>query len=603
MSATEDDTELRDLLIQNLENTGVLNKLKAEMRAAVFLAMEEQDKLESKSPLINENLKKCLNTTDEFQKSYGLLQDEAVPEPGGSARMLQNRHGQTAADRTVCGSVTEVCRLAASLIMDFLQVFNLDFSLSVFQPEISSLNGLDGRDLVCRELDLSELNRNCPLLLELVKRRHKAPEEPSQKQIAHARKKFDFYDKDGSGSVVKDDVRSVFTDLFPGLNSCRNMLDRFITDELRAADKTFSKTIDFQVFLGLYKHLYAQCRSVVRFTFLISSQPTGANSFPLLPVVQDSEVSQTQSPVPEEKTAPPPSIPRFKGQNLRGQTAVKDSEGGTSLGKGDFQQQSSKHSEDHGTPSLLQRDCLDQDLDDDPDEGDSFFDDPLPKPQRTYGCLSVLAADHPPSEHSHTSELRKVEGSRSRESPAESLSEAQRPGGGGSSASEASHSRNGASGSRERGFRDSRAQNDKTGSLHFDDDVEYDDDFNSHRSDLSKSEFSIGEEIEEASSEGPDNSDKFDDTTQDLSVSQLSQSHGADYMEEKKKMDYLEFGSDYEYNDTDYNLIGPCSHRNNHSVEMVVGPYIHSIICILGFVGNSLVIVTYASPYTRGPSP
>ena len=28
MSATEDDTELRDLLIQSLESSGVLNKLK-----------------------------------------------------------------------------------------------------------------------------------------------------------------------------------------------------------------------------------------------------------------------------------------------------------------------------------------------------------------------------------------------------------------------------------------------------------------------------------------------------------------------------------------------------------------------------------------------
>lgn len=28
MSATEEDTELRDLLIQNLENNGVLNKIK-----------------------------------------------------------------------------------------------------------------------------------------------------------------------------------------------------------------------------------------------------------------------------------------------------------------------------------------------------------------------------------------------------------------------------------------------------------------------------------------------------------------------------------------------------------------------------------------------
>ncbi|XP_045915898.1 FGFR1 oncogene partner isoform X10 [Micropterus dolomieu] len=445
MSATEDDTELRDLLIQNLENSGVLNKLKAEMRAAVFLAMDEQDKLENKTPLINENLKKSLLSRDG--------------------------------------------RLVASLILDFLQVFNLDFTLAVFQPEINSLNGLDSRDLICRDLDLSEseVNKNCPLLLELVKRGRRRPaEEPSPKQIALARKKFDFYDKGGSGSVAKEDLKSVFTDLCPSLN--KNMLERFLTDELRAADKTFSKTIDFQVFLGLYKRLFAQCTSVV---------------------VQDSDVGQPQSHLPEDRTSSPP--------------ASKDSDGVTSLGKGGLQQPGSKHSEasDSRTSSSgpnrerLDRD-RDQDLDleveDDPDDGDSFFDDPLPKPQKTYGW--------------------KVEVSGARGAPAGSLSEAPRPGGGGSSMSEQSHSRNAASGSRERGSRDSRALNDKTGSLHFDDDVEYDDDFNSHRSDLSKSELSIGEEIEEVSIEGPDNSDKFDDTTQDLSVSQLSQNHGADYMEE-----------------------------------------------------------------------
>lgn len=83
----------------------------------------------------------------------------------------------------------------------------------------------------------------------------------------------------------------------------------------------------------------------------------------------------------------------------------------------------------------------------------------------------------------------------------------------------------------------------------------------SHRSDLSIGELSIGEEIEDVSIEGPENSDKvtpdqliaaqsnvftlnksslfvclfvvqFDETTQDVSISQLSQSHGADYMED-----------------------------------------------------------------------
>ncbi|XP_030578280.1 centrosomal protein 43 isoform X2 [Archocentrus centrarchus] len=512
MSAAEDDTELRDLLIQNLENSGALNKLKAEMRAAVFLAMEEQDKLENKSPLVNESLKKCLNTKDG--------------------------------------------RLVASLIVDFLQVFNLDFTLAVFQPEINSINGLDGRDQVCGELSISDtdLNRKTPLLLELVRRgRHRdkaasLPEELTQKQITNARKKFDFYDKEHSGSVLREDLKNVFTDLFPTVS--RNVLERFITDELRASEKHFSTKVDFQLFLGMYRRLFAQCRAVV---------------------LQDAEVGAVHSQLPEQRVSPPPvsKIPRYKGLRGQSQTAAQDPE--RPVSKGDCQQKEEV--------SADRRDHLDLDLEgeEDLDEGDSFFDDPLPKPQKTYGCqspfgekdssdrtsshkdvvplveespsgsivssmrrgrslsdLSVLAADSEGEQdepHSDRSELRKVEVSGSRGSAAGSLPEAQRPasGGGGSSTSEPSLSRNGASQSRERGF---KAPNDRTGSLHLDDEVEYDDDFNSHRSDLSKSELSIGEEIEEVSIEGPDHSGKFDESTQDLSVSQLSQSHGADYMED-----------------------------------------------------------------------
>ena len=36
MSATDDDTELRDLLIQNLENNGVLNKLKVRTLSLIL---------------------------------------------------------------------------------------------------------------------------------------------------------------------------------------------------------------------------------------------------------------------------------------------------------------------------------------------------------------------------------------------------------------------------------------------------------------------------------------------------------------------------------------------------------------------------------------
>lgn len=61
----------------------------------------------------------------------------------------------------------------------------------------------------------------------------------------------------------------------------------------------------------------------------------------------------------------------------------------------------------------------------------------------------------------------------------------------------------------------------------------------------------------------------------------------------------MDFSEEEMFNQSDYgnsteDWIGPCSHQNNHSVEMVIGPYVHSIICILGFVGNCLVIITYA---------
>ncbi|XP_015237949.1 PREDICTED: FGFR1 oncogene partner [Cyprinodon variegatus] len=478
MSAAEDDTELRDLLIQNLENSGVLNKLKAEMRAAVFLAMEDQDRLENKTPLINENLKKCLSTKDG--------------------------------------------RLVASLILDFLQVFSLDFSLAVFQPEINSLNGLDGRDLVCRELGLSEseLNRNSPVLLELVRRSRQKDEpsvinegdrsgpvlrELSQKQIRTARKAFDSHDKDQRGSVRKDDLKSVFRDLLPGLN--KNMLETFVDDELRAAG---------------------------------SGESEGSRVL----VVGDSDETGAQSQKPEDKPGSPPAskIPRFKGQ--KSQTAAQDLERILSLPKRDLQQQ-------ERSSSSVRMEHLDLELDEevDHDEEDSFFDDPLPKPQKTYGCspigekdssertdspkdLSVLA-DDPELDQGGSildrgSELRKAETSGTRGSPVGSMTEALRPRGG-SSGSEPSLSRNGAKTSREKNL---RAASDRTGSLHLDEEEEYDDDFNSHRSDLSNGELSLAEDIEEVSIEGPENSEKSNEATQDLSISQISQSHGADYMED-----------------------------------------------------------------------
>uniref|UniRef100_A0AAY4F137 FGFR1 oncogene partner (FOP) N-terminal dimerisation domain-containing protein n=1 Tax=Denticeps clupeoides TaxID=299321 RepID=A0AAY4F137_9TELE len=255
MSAADEDTELRDLLIQNLENNGVLNKIKAELRAAVFVALEEQDKIENKSQLVNENLKKCLNTKDG--------------------------------------------RLAASLISDFLQFFHLDFTLAVFQPEINTLNGFDSHDALSRDLGMSDAegNRNNPLLLELIRcSRNKDKPMP-------------LFTEDKNGRISKDEVTAVVADMFPN----------------------FSRySVDFQEFLGIYKRLFLQCRSVVTLIcgYILSVYVI---------VIMHSDNQQKSS-----------------------------------SGMGDHQASSSLRK-----PGDLEVDEV--------EDGDSFFDDPLPKPQKSYG--------------------------------------------------------------------------------------------------------------------------------------------------------------------------------------------------------------------------
>ncbi|KAI5090663.1 FGFR1 oncogene partner isoform X2 [Silurus meridionalis] len=517
MSATEEDTELRDLLIQNLENNGVLNKIKAELRAAVFLALEEQDKVENKTPLVNENLRKCLSTKD------------------------------------------------GNLITDFLQVFNLDFTLAVFQPEINTVNGLDTRESLSKELGFSEYEgkKSTPLLLEFIKRSRNndkfsifseadrashIPKELSPRQIAEAQKKFDCRCKDPSGGLGKDDVIGIFSELLP--NFSRSMLEQFVTDELAAKD--LNNSVDFQEFLGLFKQLHFQCRSVIpRYKGFIKAS-----------------AAQEEPPGPQAGDPPSHSEPLISQKNK----VLLASEG---------------FIPSRNDPTVLRRPLdlgLDDDDDDDDDEGDSFFDDPLPKPQKTYGCslsstdkpytgqrlseksFSQKVIQHPQREESLAgpsfSKMRRgtslndlsaigsdTEGDgedmfSDAENKASTNPEPRRLGSTKAPGITSSHlsdtpplkstennqkdpvsSKNE---SKEKSLQDVKMLKEKTGSaLPADEELDYDDDFNSHNS---KSEVSISEEIEEASLEGPDLSDRLEEITQDVSVSQTSQA--ADYMED-----------------------------------------------------------------------
>ncbi|XP_023562266.1 FGFR1 oncogene partner isoform X3 [Octodon degus] len=370
--AAEEDTELRDLLVQTLENSGALNRIKAELRAAVFLALEEQEKVENKTPLVNESLKKFLNTKDG--------------------------------------------RLVASLVAEFLQFFNLDFTLAVFQPETSTVRfqGLEGRENLARDLGIIEAEGTVggPLLLEVIRRCQQKEKGPAS----------------GEGALDLSDVHSPPESL-EGKTSVHTAPSKKTNSEASQSDTAVS-----------------------------SSEPKSKSSL----------------------------------HSLTHETKI-----------GSFL----------STTTLDVKDKAGLCPDEDDMEGNSFFDDPIPKPEKTYGWRS---------------EPRKQAGSLA------SLSDAPPLKSGLTSLAGAPLLKEPESKKGSTVLKDLKLVNDKIGSLGLGTGEEdYIDDFNSatHRSE--KSELSIGEEIEEDLSVGVDDintSDKLDDLTQDLTVSQLSDI--ADYLED-----------------------------------------------------------------------
>ena len=125
----EDDTELRDLVTTSLQTSGVLGKIKAQLRSNVYLAIEGDHELKSKSQHVNPML-------DSF-------------------------------------AATSEGRLTLQLIHEFFEFFELDYTQLVYEPE-----ALEGRDITIRNRDKlidhlgltpETLNNDMPLLHEVIK--------------------------------------------------------------------------------------------------------------------------------------------------------------------------------------------------------------------------------------------------------------------------------------------------------------------------------------------------------------------------------------------------------------------------------------------------
>ncbi|XP_026103183.1 FGFR1 oncogene partner-like isoform X5 [Carassius auratus] len=278
----------------------------------------------------------------------------------------------------------------------------------------------------------------------------------------------------------------------------------------------------------MYKCFFIQCRSVVSSESSYALYTSSNTS-------EDKIISSSTSKIPRYKgfvkhSSAQKEKPDLKAgdrrpgeplgsQKNRGSVQVSE---GTDEGLGDGK----------NLPTSLRR-ALEFGLEDE-DEGDSFFDDPLPQPQKTYGC-GLSSADKPYSGQRHSEKsYSQKEGEGLGSSLGKAfMADAQLKSAGGSfESSQKDHSsdKNGTSSSKDKVVKEFPVPNEKTASPLLDDDLDYDDDFNSHLSENSKSEVSIDEEIEVVSIEGPDISHKLDKTTQDVSVSQISL--GADYIED-----------------------------------------------------------------------
>merc|ERR1711928_50173 len=89
--STEEDPELRDLVAKCLESNGVLGKIRAQLRANTFLALDQQNDPKVTFPVNNSTMQQFVSSKE--------------------------------------GTLT------VSLIREFLSFFNMQFTLSVFEPE------------------------------------------------------------------------------------------------------------------------------------------------------------------------------------------------------------------------------------------------------------------------------------------------------------------------------------------------------------------------------------------------------------------------------------------------------------------------------------
>nr|XP_002125932.1 FGFR1 oncogene partner [Ciona intestinalis] len=208
MSAADDDTELRDLLVQTLDKNGVLGKIKAELRASVFLALDSSEQNKYKSGLANTKLQNFLATEDG--------------------------------------------KICLNVVKDFLEHFNLDYTSSVLGPETNSTNTSFSTEELQRTLH--QPNDCSPVLSSLVQ--NSRNNSPSELQLNLAKEEFSRQAMSMTDSISTFSATKALTSLLPNFPSA--VLKSFFQSEVAAGAK-----VSCAEFLRIYTKFFTACHSVV----------------------------------------------------------------------------------------------------------------------------------------------------------------------------------------------------------------------------------------------------------------------------------------------------------------------------------------------------
>ncbi|VEN46554.1 unnamed protein product [Callosobruchus maculatus] len=125
--SVEEEVEFRDLVTQTLEANGCLANIRAQLRASIVLALDEDPEISCRQPLLNNRVKQFLDTAEG--------------------------------------------RVMFGIVHEFLEFFSLYSTLSVYQAEsyFHNNNNYKGREKLIEDLGLTSKDDTNPILFHLIK--------------------------------------------------------------------------------------------------------------------------------------------------------------------------------------------------------------------------------------------------------------------------------------------------------------------------------------------------------------------------------------------------------------------------------------------------